>query len=253
MIPLRNIVRDAFDEHGWHELRDPFIRLKLPKPAKYRARPFNFTEWEIFISHIPKWYRPYFNFSVQTGLRPSEHIALKWIAIDDEFIHIELSRVKNIEKADLKTDGSRRSIRLRPSLVKILKEQRELTKHLQNPYVFLCHNGLPIRLNRLWDVYKKAMVESDLAFRRMYEIRHTFASWALAAGETPAWVARTLGHVDTSMVYRNYARYIPNLTHTDGSALEKRFSDCRQKKGNPKGHNVSHNYVFQSCLYSLTT
>ncbi len=32
-----------------------------------------------------------------------------------------------------------------------------------------------------------------------------------------------LGHVDTSMVYKTYGRYIPNLTRADGSALEKQF------------------------------
>lgn len=59
-----------------------------------------------------------------------------------------------------------------------------------------------------------------MKYRRMYETRHTFVSWALAARETPEWVARTLGHVDTSMVYRTYGRYIPNLTRKDGSDFE---------------------------------
>jgi len=53
---------------------------------------------------------------------------------------------------------------------------------------------------------------------------HTFATWALAAGESPEWVARTLGQVNTSMVYRTYGRYIPNLTRHDGSAFEGFFS-----------------------------
>ncbi len=66
-----------------------------------------------------------------------------------------------------------------------------------------------------------AMRKSGLPYRRMYETRHTFASWALAAGESPGWVARTLGHVDTSMVFRTYGRFIPNLTRQDGSALER--------------------------------
>jgi integrase len=45
----------------------------------------------------------------------------------------------------------------------------------------------------------------------------------LAAGETSEWVVRTLGHVDTTMVYRVYGRYIPNLTRQDGSAFEKLY------------------------------
>ena len=68
----------------------------------------------------------------------------------------------------------------------------------------------------------------------MYETRHTFASWALAKGETPEWVARTLGHVDTSMVYRTYSRYIPNLTRQDGSALEEIFGGTTNEKATPK-------------------
>ena len=78
------------------------------------------------------------------------------------------------------------------------------------------------------------MKKSGLIHRRMYETRHTFASWALAAGETPEWVARTLGHVDTSMVYRTYGRYIPNLTRQDGSAFEKQYLEASNEKGQPE-------------------
>ncbi len=41
-------------------------------------------------------------------------------------------------------------------------------------------------------------------YRRMYETHHTFACWTLAAGETPEWMARTLGHVNSQMVYKTY-------------------------------------------------
>ncbi len=53
----------------------------------------------------------------------------------------------------------------------------------------------------------------------MYETHHTFASWALVSGEFSEWVARTLEHIDTSMVYRIYGRYSSNLTRHDGSAF----------------------------------
>ena len=78
----------------------------------------------------------------------------------------------------------------------------------------------------------KTLAEDSIvhvAYRRMYETRHTFASWALAAGETPEWVARTLGHVDTSMVYQTYGRFIPNLTRKDGSAFEQQLDNNTKK------------------------
>jgi integrase len=104
MIPLTVIVRDAIDEYGWHDLHDPFTNLKLPKARKIRIYPFSFDEWKTLIGFISDWYKPYFEFAVQTGLRPSEQVALKWNAIDEQFIHIELCRVRNREKSDLKTE-----------------------------------------------------------------------------------------------------------------------------------------------------
>jgi hypothetical protein len=32
------------------------------------------------------------------------------------------------------------------------------------------------------------------------ETRLTFASWGLATGESPEWVARTIGHANTAMI-----------------------------------------------------
>jgi len=66
----------------------------------------------------------------------------------------------------------------------------------------------------------RAMKKSQLPNRRMCKTRHTFASWALAAGESPQWVARTLGHVNTPMICKTSGRYVPNLARQDGSALE---------------------------------
>jgi len=80
----------------------------------------------------------------------------------------------------------------------------------------------------------KGFIKTYLRYRHMYETRHTFASWALAAGETPEWVARTLGHVDTSMVYKTYGRYIPNITRQDGSAFERQYMEGINEKGNSK-------------------
>jgi integrase len=237
MIPLRVIIRDGVEEYGWTDFPDPFTRLKLPRPMMFRVQPFNFEEWNILIQNIPDWYKPYFEFAVQTGLRPSEQVALKWDAIDDEYIHIELSRVRSREKTDLKTHESRRKIQLRPTLKHILEQQKELSKEMQSPYVFVNSFGRPVSQDKLRILWGRVIRKTDLPYRRMYETRHTFASWALALGETPEWVARTLGHVDTSMVYRTYGRYIPNLTKMDGSAIERKFAETENRKGNQFGHN----------------
>jgi integrase len=230
LIPLRLIFQDACIEYGWTELGNPFMGLKFPRGGKFRVMPFNQKEWKLVMEHMLPWYRPYFEFAVQTGLRPSEQVALKWSAIDDEFIHIELSRVRNLEKDDLKTGLSRRSIAIRPAMAATLKAQREMTKGFDSPYVFINTEGRPILQDKLRETWARVLVKAGLAHRRMYETRHTFASWALAGGETPEWVAKTLGHVDPSMVYRTYCRYIPNLTRQDGTAFERFYQDSLHAK-----------------------
>ena len=224
-IPLRVITKDALQEHGWTELAYPFSGIKLPKGSKMRISPFSFQEWKVMMSHIPTWYRTYFEFAVQTGLRPSEQVAIKWASIDSRFIYIESSRVRNVEKSSLKTEESRRAIAIRPVMAKILEVQKRLTAYRQSPYVFLNRGGRPILQDKLRELWERVMKKSGLPYRRMYETRHTFASWALAAGEAPEWVARTLGHVNTSMVFKTYGRYIPNLTRQDGSAFERQFNE----------------------------
>jgi integrase len=230
LIPLRVVFRDAVIEHEWDGVTDPFRAVRLPKVPKKRIQPFNYKEWAALMERVMPWYRPYFEFAAQTGLRPSEQVALKWDAIDDEFVHVELSRVRNREKADLKTSGSVRRIQLRSYMAQTLEAQRALSCHFCSPYVFVTTMGLPIRQENLGKRWTKAFDGSDIRYRRMYETRHTFASWALAAGESPEWVARTLGHVDTSMVYRVYGRYIPNLTRNDGSAFEQQYWAQMPKK-----------------------
>jgi integrase len=230
LIPLRVIVRDAMEEYGWRELPDPFLRVKLPPPRRFRIHPFDYSEWQTLMEFMSDWFRPYFEFAVRTGLRPSEQVALKWGAIGSGFINVELSRVRNREKADLKTPESIRRIEIRPSIREILEIQKAQTAFRGSEYVFINTKGVPCVQTSLRWLWVKAMEKSGLPFRRMYETRHTFASWALASGETPEWVARTLGHVDTSMVYRTYSRYIPNLTRQDGSALEENFGGIIKKR-----------------------
>jgi hypothetical protein len=72
-------------------------------------------------------------------------VALKWDAFDGEFLHIELSRVRKLEKTDLKTDGSLRRIELRPMMVETLERQRKQSKNFGQPHIFLNTEGRAIQ------------------------------------------------------------------------------------------------------------
>ena len=64
------------------------------------------------------------------------------------------------------------------------------------------------------------LVKAGLKKRNPYQTRHTYATLLLASGESPEWIANQLGHTTTTMLFRVYSRFIPNLTREDGSAFE---------------------------------
>ncbi len=61
--------------------------------------------------------------------------------------------------------------------------------------------------------------------RTPYQTRHTAATIWLASGESPEWIAKQLGHANTTMLFKVYSRYVPNLVRRDGTALERLLSE----------------------------
>jgi len=84
--------------------------------------------------------------------------------------------------------------------------------------------GLGLRVEIRDHAWYGTLKKAELRRRTMYQTRHTFASTALAAGEAPSWVAAMLGHTTPEMLFTVYARFIPNRTRRDGSALLARMT-----------------------------
>jgi len=131
----------------------------------------------------------------------------------------EAKTIHRMLEYSIQKGGFQKDIELRPNMRATLDRQRGLTEGFQTPYVFVNSEGRPIQQENLGKIWRRALSKSGVRYRRLYETRHTFASWALAAGGSPEWVAKTLGHVDTTMIYRTYGCYIPHLTRKDGSAF----------------------------------
>jgi integrase len=50
---------------------------------------------------------------------------------------------------------------------------------------------------------------ASLEHRPLYEMRHTFATLSLSAGASLEWISKQLGHADTRVTLRHYARFLP--------------------------------------------
>jgi integrase len=70
-------------------------------------------------------------------------------------------------------------------------------------------------------VWKKAISTSGLDYRPLYQMRHTFATLALAAGADLYWVSRQLGHENIRTTLKHYARFVPAVDERNVRLLDE--------------------------------
>ena len=68
-------------------------------------------------------------------------------------------------------------------------------------------------------VWKPLLKRLKIRYRPPYQMRHTFATLAISAGENINRMARRLVQRSPVMTPGKYNRFVPNLTRTDGKAL----------------------------------
>ena len=213
---LNQALADAAEQYGF---TNPAERIKRLKQRRVDILPFSFAETRLIINTVREDYRPYMLVRFLTGMRTGEIHGLLWKYVDFERRQILVRETLVRSSMDYtKTDGSQREIAMSAPVYEALLAQRQRTG--DQAFVFCTANGTPLDndnfTNRVWYPLLRHL---GLAARRPYQTRHTCATLWLAAGENPEWVARQLGHCDTTMLFKTYSRFIPNLTRTDGSAF----------------------------------
>ena len=221
MTVLKAIIEDGCFKH---KLPTPFDRVKKLKEEKRHIQPFSIEEMNRILDDVRRDYRDYLVVKFFTGLRTSEANGLRWKHID--FNREEILIRETLSKGQreyTKTDSSQREVRMTAMVKEALQRQLKITGHRGPEGLVFCtrtggsyddHNFV----NRIW---KPMLEDLEIPYRRPYNTRHTAATIMLAAGESPEWIARQLGHVDTKMLFTVYSRYVPNLTRNDGSALDR--------------------------------
>ncbi len=224
LVPLKMICTEAAIEYGWGNTYNPFFGFKVTnKKSKYKIKPFSKEEQERLIKELDDHWKPYFRFAFCAGLRPGEQIAIKPENIDWEkrILHIQqaitLDESGKIIEGPTKNESSQRSIKLLPVMYDALKDQRKIYEQLNCKYFFCSKEGKRIDLARLRQrVWLPALERAKLSVREMKQTRHSFATNALSCGENPLWIAKTMGHVDTKMLFEVYAKYIEKADNNDG-------------------------------------
>ena len=210
---------------------DPFGALEWRKEPTEDPDPFTEEERD----RILEFYREKRPFKAYvfvhnqfwTGMRPSEAVALRRGKLDLTNGTAMIVRSRHLGAEDApKTRASRRTVKLLPNVVELLKITETL-HHTPDDYVYTDDKGMPIDQSEFARNFQGVLRVLGIRPRPFYNTRHTYISVALTAGCNLKWIAEQCG-TSVLMIQENYGKYIrsdgdaPMLAYLSQSQLKEK-------------------------------
>ena len=207
------------------------------------------------VKHERSFALPFLALLLGSGLRSGEALALRYgpdgLDLAAGLVHVRstLDRHRdadgNYRELAPKSRTSRRTIPLTSTDTGTLRDHRTATgSPADGSLVFAHTDGKPLAAHGLpRDTFQRVTVAAGLApaepnwrqrralnakgdsfirtdpTLRLHELRHTYATHALAAGMTTHAVAQLLGHADAALVWRRYGHALPDEVALAGVTL----------------------------------
>lgn len=174
----------------WGKLsgKSPAVGVKLFPENNARLRFLEKEEIPLFIENCSENFRPIVITALNTGMRKSEILNLKWHDLDFRRGLINLYQTKNGEKREVPMNEA-----VKTTLVKVRKRP-------DSPYVFPNEFGKPF--TNIRKSFFTALKKSGITDFRFHDLRHTFASHLVMAGVDLNTVRELLGHKSLEMTLR---------------------------------------------------
>ena len=222
VLHYHNLLHSMFEYAIKQELFEfnPMQRVDRPTVKRYSAGFYSAEEVQTLLAFAKDdpLYIPIV-LAVYCGMRRSEALGMTWDCVDFEndkisvqkkVIEISKNGKKQIIVSDeLKTESSRRVFAMHPDVKKILlkhKEQQEVyRKQFKRSYskkylnmVCVDQLGDLIRPNFVTEHFNILLKKHNLRKIRFHDLRHTFATTALANGMDIKTLSSIIGHVSSS-------------------------------------------------------
>lgn len=236
----RAVYRCLRDAERWGDVARNVARLvDAPKVKRHEMRALSAEEARALLRAAEgSRLEALLVVALSTGARLGEMLALSWDDVDLEqgAIAIRASLVptpRGLERHEPKTARSRRRIEIEPRVVAALRrhkarqaEERFTARELwaNDGYVFCDEIGRPLdgrTIIRTW--FRPLLAKAGLPRVRIHDLRHSYASIALAQGVHPKVVQEALGHSTIAVTLDLYSHVVPSLqrdaARTMGAAL----------------------------------
>lgn len=222
LIPLRGTFKQALEDEAIDNNPLEAFKVKRVRREKDFIDPFTRKE----IEALAKTDLGYlWEFWAWTGLRSGEIIGLRESDLERNASSIAVRRAVRVgrEKRPKTERGNRVLHLLRPAREALKRKPRsavELNTPGNDPLFRNPNTGERWHEDRaLARAFRNACKAAGVRYRYPYQLRHTFASWALSSGENPLWVATQMGHADVTMIFKVYGKYMPSMNPDAGRKM----------------------------------
>lgn len=218
--------------------KNPAKMVELPKLLKREMVVLTKDEAIIFLDASQKErLATLFSFLLATGCRPSEAIGLKWQDLSFDRNTVEIRRVVVWQRSggswqfsEPKTSKSRRTIPLPLSLIREIKQHR-VRQHKERlklgsdwhdfDLIFPSAVGTPLTMGRITRVFQRIKKDAKITKKlRLYDLRHSSATFLMQANVNPKVVSERLGHSTITLTLDVYSHVLPTMQEQATEYLE---------------------------------
>ena len=225
--------------------RNPTEEIEAPKFSYKPKKVLTDKQLDKFMEAVRQdavWY-DFFYTELTTGLRRGEICGLMWKDFDASTGTLKILRSVNapkrgeLEIGETKTERGRRAIRLPPSTVQRLKERK---KHAVSQWIFPdpLAPEKPVRPSAAYYWMKVLLKEAGLPHIRFHDLRHTFATHALASGVDAKTLSGILGHTNASFTLDTYTHVTSDMQKAASDVVGGFLKDLLGEELNPWQGNV---------------
>ena len=251
-INLMSVLFQLADELGYIRRGfNPFAKLRMPPKKSKPIEVFTESELRELIEKAEKEGNEMVLLILVLGglcgLRRGEMAGLKYENISLDDLYPEMKITESVIKVDRviyekapKTSAGVRSIPIGKKTVELLKKARENyeKRKSENPdwtdsghVLYQEDSGLAMLPKVIGRRYKKFMQSTDITYRNLHVLRHTFASLLAKNGASPKDLQSLLGHSDSYTSIQIYTHSYKEVQRKNTMLLDQEILE----KGNEAG------------------
>ena len=230
---IHMLLHEAMDAAVRDKLivKNPTARTVIPKTNYAPKQVLNDEQLDKFMSVIKEdklWY-DFFYTEITTGLRRGEICGLKWEDFYGQSGSLKIQRTVTRQKGgglstgETKTETGTRTIVLPPSTAELLRKRKETAV---SEWIFpnIYEPEKPMHPDYAYHRLKTLLKQAELPQIRFHDLRHTFATHALAGGVDAKTLSGILGHTNASFTLDTYTHVTTDM-QKNASAIVGNFMD----------------------------